>query len=56
MFNFTNADLLLNRPNNTVDSSIISREQIRYILGILDSLLNQNIPGDVVEFGCYQNE
>ena len=56
MFNFTNADLLLNRPNNTVDSSIISREQIRYILGILDSVLNQNIPGDVVEFGCYVGE
>lgn len=56
MFNFTNADLLLNRPNNAVDSSIISREQVRYILGILDSLLNQNIPGDIVEFGCYVGE
>lgn len=56
MFNFTNANLLLNRPNHTIDASIISKEQIRYILAVLDSVLNQNIEGDVVEFGCYVGE
>lgn len=50
------ADLLLNRPNNTVDSSIISREQIRALLSVLDTILQKNIPGDVVEFGCYVGE
>lgn len=50
------ADLLLNRPNNTVDSSIISREQIRVLLSVLDTILQKNIPGDVVEFGCYVGE
>lgn len=50
------ADLLLNRPNNTVDGSIISREQIRVLLSVLDSVLQKNIPGDVVEFGCYVGE
>lgn len=50
------ADLLLNRPNNTVDGSIISREQIRVLLSVLDSILQKNIPGDVVEFGCYVGE
>lgn len=56
MFNFTNANLLLKRPNNTVDASIISKEQIQYIIAVLDSLIRQNIPGDVVEFGCYVGE
>lgn len=56
MINSQVADLLLNRPNNTVDGSIISREQIRILLAILDSVLEKNIPGDVVEFGCYVGE
>lgn len=50
------ADLLLNRPNNAVDGSIISREQIRVLLSVLDSILQKNIPGDIVEFGCYVGE
>jgi O-methyltransferase len=56
MINSTVAELLLNRPNNTVDGSIISRDQIKILLSVLDNILKQDIAGDVVEFGCYVGE
>lgn len=56
MLNNQISDLLLNRPNNTIDASIISRGQINVIISILDNILKQNIFGDVVEFGCYVGE
>lgn len=56
MISFETADLLLNRPNNMVDPSIISREQIRYILAILESVIDKNIDGEIVEFGCFVGE
>ncbi|NBX98104.1 hypothetical protein EBQ81_04555 [bacterium] len=56
MINSIVAELLLNRPNNTVDSSIISRDQIKILLSVLDNILKQNIEGDIVEFGCYVGE
>lgn len=56
MISFKTADLLLSRPNKMIDSSIISREQIRYLLGLLESTINNNITGDIVEFGCFVGE
>jgi O-methyltransferase len=56
MISFTTANLLLNRPNTCVDSSIISKDQIKIILSLLESVINNNIPGDVVEFGCFVGE
>lgn len=56
MISFKTADLLLSRPNNMVDASIISREQIRYLLAILENTIDTNIYGDVVEFGCFVGE
>ena len=56
MINSTVAELLLNRPNNTIDGSIISRDQIKILLSVLDNILKQDIAGDVVEIGCYVGE
>ncbi len=56
MISFQNANLLLQRPNSTIDSSIISKEQIKFILSLLDNILQSNIDGDIVEFGCYVGE
>lgn len=56
MISFKTADLLLSRPNHMVDSSIISREQIRYLLALLESCIDSDVSGDVVEFGCFVGE
>lgn len=56
MLSFEIANLLLNRPNNRIDASIISTEQIRVLISILSSVLDKKIDGDVVEFGCYVGE
>jgi O-methyltransferase len=56
MISFATADLLLKRPNTTVDASIISRDQIRYLLALLESTIDSKIEGDVVEFGCFVGE
>lgn len=56
MINSNVAKLLLTRPNSAIDSSIISREQIKIILSVLDSIIKQDIDGDIVEFGCYVGE
>jgi O-methyltransferase len=56
MLDFTVANLLLNRPNNTVDSSIICANQIRVLISLLESILQKNIDGEIVEFGCYVGE
>jgi O-methyltransferase len=56
MFDFDTANLLLRRPNNFIDSSIISKDQIRIILSILGSIIDKDIPGDIVEFGCFVGE
>lgn len=34
-------------------SDQVSREQVRVILQELERVLQRNVPGDVVEFGCY---
>lgn len=56
MISLHTAKLLLNRPNATIDSSIISKDQIKYIISILESCISNNIDGDVVEFGCFVGE
>jgi O-methyltransferase len=56
MISFATADLLLKRPNTTVDASIISRDQIRYLLALLECAIDSKIEGDVVEFGCFVGE
>lgn len=56
MLNFSNSNILLNRPNNQVDGTIISRDQIRVLLSLLESTIESGIQGDVVEFGCYVGE
>lgn len=56
MISFKTADLLLSRPNMTVDASIISKEQIRYILALLESTINNDVDGHIVEFGCFVGE
>jgi O-methyltransferase len=56
MINYKIANLLLNRPNNKVDASIISKDQIRILLSLLESTLINNINGHIVEFGCYVGE
>lgn len=56
MLNFSNANILLNRFNNQVDGTIISRDQIRVLMSLLEATIVNNISGDVVEFGCYVGE
>jgi len=56
MLNLDTANLLLNRPNATVDSSIISQNQIKFLIALLESVIRNNVEGDVVEFGCYVGE
>lgn len=56
MLNFSTANYLLNQPNSKIDASIISIDQIRILISVLESTLRNNIPGDVVEFGCYVGE
>lgn len=56
MINSKIANLLLNRPNNFVDSSIISLDQVRILISLLENTLINKIPGDITEFGCYIGE
>ena len=56
MFKLDTAKLLINRPNSTVDASIISQNQIKFLISLLESVILNNIEGDVVEFGCYVGE
>jgi O-methyltransferase len=56
MLSFQTANLLLNRPNNMVDGSIISIDQVRILLSLLEHAIKDNIDGDIVEFGCYVGE
>lgn len=56
MLSFDTSNILLNRPNQKVDASIISVDQIRVLTSILSNTIEKNIPGDVVEFGCYVGE
>lgn len=56
MINLINANKILNEPDNAVDPTITSTAQLQYVLALLDCCLNQNIEGDVVEFGCYVGE
>jgi O-methyltransferase len=53
---FDTANLLLKRPNNHIDSSIISSDQIRVLLSLLELTINNNTLGDITEFGCYVGE
>lgn len=56
MFDFINTSEILNMPNHKIDSTLFYSEQPQYILSLLDSTLKNNIPGDVVELGCYIGE
>ena len=56
MISTLNADLLLARPNNQIDGSIVSQDQIRIIISVLENILIQKKDGDIVEFGCYAGE
>jgi len=56
MINFQTANLLLRRPNQCIDASIISKDQIRMLISLLENTINNNILGDVVEFGCFVGE
>lgn len=49
-------DTILNFENRKIDSSIINEEQIRWLVEILVSVLEKNLDGEVVEFGCYVGE
>lgn len=56
MLSFKLANLLLSKPNSMVDPSIISKEQIKYIIALLESVIETGTEGDVVEFGCFVGE
>lgn len=56
MINTITANLLLQRPNNQIDGSIVSKDQLRIIMSILETILRLDVEGDVVEFGCYVGE
>jgi len=47
---------ILNFNNKRIDATIISFEQIIKLVLYLNDTLEQNIDGDVVEFGCYVGE
>jgi O-methyltransferase len=56
VINTLTANLLLQRPNNQIDGSIVSRDQLRIIMSILEATLKLKTQGDIVEFGCYVGE
>ena len=47
---------ILNFSNVRIDSSIINEEQIKNLVVFLSKSIDENIDGDVVEFGCYVGE
>ena len=56
MISCKTANLLLNRPNSFIDSSIISLDQIRVLISLLENTIVNDVKGDVTEFGCYIGE
>ena len=51
-----NIDSILNFPNIRIDPSIINGDQIKNLVSYLIDAIENNIEGDVVEFGCYVGE
>ena len=49
-------DNILSFQNKKIDSSIINEEQIKTLAFYLLNTIENNIDGDVVEFGCYVGE
>lgn len=47
---------ILNFDNKRIDPTIINHEQVKKIVEHLLTTITENIPGDVVEFGCYVGE
>ena len=47
---------ILTFHNKKVDGSIINHEQIMHLVINLNTVLETNIEGDVVELGCYVGE
>jgi O-methyltransferase len=47
---------ILNFKNKSVDPSIINHEQIKNLVHYLINIIDNDIDGDVVEFGCYVGE
>ena len=49
-------DKILSSPNKQIDPSIINFDQITNLVKYLHNSIENNIEGDVVEFGCYVGE
>jgi O-methyltransferase len=47
---------ILKQPNKQIDPTITSIDQIKYIITLLETTIKNQIPGDVVELGCYIGE
>ena len=47
---------ILSFENKKIDSSIINDEQIKNLVTFLIKSIEENVDGDVVEFGCYVGE
>jgi O-methyltransferase len=56
MFNFETTNKVLSQPNSQIDPTITSIDQIKYLLSLLETTLDDDIIGDVVELGCYIGE
>lgn len=56
MLNFHTANFILSKNNQQIDPTIISTDQIRILISILESTIKNNVHGDIVEFGCYVGE
>jgi len=49
-------DKILSFENKQVDSSIINFDQITNLVKYLSQSIDDNVEGDIVEFGCYVGE
>lgn len=47
---------ILNFKNIQIDSSIINKEQISWLVHFLLNAIEENVDGDITEFGCYVGE
>jgi len=56
MISFKTTKEVLQKPNFQIDPTITSIEQIKYLLALLETTIDDNIPGNIVELGCYIGE
>lgn len=52
----TTFEKIKNFENHRIDYTIINDEQIDYLITYLMNVIDRNVDGDVVEFGCYVGE